>query len=332
MAVKTLEKNSIFKFFEIAKIKFFKLIILNTIYVFVALFLFSIVLGLQNLFVNVLGINAIIVHLLIGSVFALIGPIVGVITRLCVDYTREVPGFFLEDALLAFKKNWKQSLIISLLQYVAFIILYFTINFYFSFDPTKASSFESMLNTICSGVSIFAALICVFMSYYLHTMAVTLKLTVREMLKNAFILSFAALLKNILLSVILILWFSIFVAYALWMITTGNAFIWGIGIALLLCFPFGFSYYTISYFSFGTIKKYILDPYYEENPNETLEGAKATKIAQDGQIEESREEQPKSEYVYHNGKMVHRSVLEQETIFSDEDISNKINNFKNNDE
>ena len=68
--------------------------------------------------------------------------------------------------------------------------------------------------------------------------------------------------------------------------------------------------------SFPAIKKYIIDPYYMQNPEETLEGSKTEENTEtDG--EEEVNDQPKSEYVYHNGRMIHRSALEEDALFDD---------------
>ena len=59
--------------------------------------------------------------------------------------------------------------------------------------------------------------------------------------------------------------------------------------------------------------KFIIEPYYKKL-DESKEDSQSD---EDNQTENADKPEEESEYVYHNGRMVHRSVLEQENLFND---------------
>ena len=169
-------------------------------------------------------------------------------------------------------------------------------------------------------MTIFVALAVLVASYYVYMMTVTLKLKIREIIKNSFIFTMLCFLRNILLTLILAFWilFNAFLVYLA--ITSGNAFVYGIVISVFMVLTFGIMFYTIAFFTFPPIKKYILDPYYEEHPEETSKSVTGKPNADEIDYNATEKEQELPEFVYHNGKMVHRSSLETESVFSDERI------------
>ncbi len=314
MAVNTLEKNSVLKYFEILKDKFFKILLLNTIFFTVFTLLLVSVMGINAAVTSIFGQISDVWTILTFSPFILLGPVIAAIIKMMRDYVREEPGFFLQDLKKAFKDNFKQSLVIAILQYVVIWVIIIAASFYYSLLDNGA------FYTIGLGVTIFVALAVLVASYYVYMMTVTLKLKIREIIKNSFIFTMLCFLRNILLTVILAIWalFNAFLAYLA--ITSGNSLVYGLVICVFMVLTFGIAFYTIAFFTFPPIKKYILDPYYEEHPEESsksvLDKPNADEI--DYNAEDVEKELP--EFVYHNGKMVHRSAFEEENVFSDERI------------
>ena len=318
MAKKTLEKNSLLVYFEIYKEKFFKILLLNVIYFSALTVLLVISGGLAYLLFSVFKLTAYLAPIALLPLVAL-GPITAAVTRLCRDYVRREPGFMAEDFKLAIKNNWKQSTVIALFQYVVIWGLYVAIPFYYSgMNATEGST--HIFYVIGLGVALFVALMVLFMSYYLYMMCVTLKLKIRELFKNAAIFSFLCLLKNLALTAILGVFCAAVYELCIYTIYWKNALIYGLVISFFLILFFGFIFYTTSFFTFPSIKKYILDPYYKDHPEETAEGNKGNVDTGDtlDYIAPERDEN-ESEYVYLNGRMVHRSAIDKETIFSDKE-------------
>ena len=72
--------------------------------------------------------------------------------------------------------------------------------------------------------------------------------------------------RNILLTLILLFWFLVNAIIVYFTIISGNAFVYGIMILFFMILTFGITFYTIAFFTFPPVKKYILDPYYEAHP------------------------------------------------------------------
>lgn len=315
MAIQTMEKNSVLKYFEILKDKIFKIMLLNAIFFTVLSLLLVAVMGISYAVTSIFGNVSDLWTLLTFSPIVLIGPVMAAIMKLMRDYVREEPGFFLEDLKKAFKDNFKQSLIISIFYYVAVWVVIIAARFYYSFSG------NGIFYTIGLGITIFVALAILVSGYYVYMMTVTLKLKIKELIKNSLIFTMLCFLRNVLLTILLAAWviFNAFLVYLA--ITSGNAFVYGIVICVFMVLTFGIMFYTIAYFTFPPIKKYILDPYYEAHPLESSKSVTDKPNADDIDYNAHEEEKELPEFVYHNGKMVHRSALEAENVFSDELIS-----------
>lgn len=82
---------------------------------------------------------------------------------------------------------------------------------------------------------------------------------------------------------------------------------------LILIMLFSFWFYFIAFMTYPSLLKYVIDPYYAKLNESKVESESDNAEKTDNQGE--AQEEP--EYVYHNGRMVHRSVLEQENLFND---------------
>ncbi len=307
MAKQQLEKNALSRYFEAYKEQFFKILIMNAIFATAAIVCMFLSMGLATLLQMLFG-DLWFLNFFVFLPFILLGPVTAAVIKLCRDYVRGVPGFFYDDFKAAFLSNFKQSLLTALLQYIAVMLLYVA---YYYYSTAPAGWFS----TLGLGVTFMCITFLIFMSYYIYMMIVTLKLKLRQIIKNAAIFMFLCLPRNLLLTLILAVWLFLAAVFVYAAIMTANAIIWGFLILFALLLFFGFIFYTVAFFTFPPIKKYILDPYYEKHPEETSEAVTGEIDMQAG-FSEKKEETP--EFVYHNGKMVHRSVFEQEQVFSDQ--------------
>ncbi len=315
MAVNTLEKNSISKYFEILKEKFFKIIILNMFYFTAITLLFIVITGLSFALTKIFGEVADLWTLFTFSPLILLGPLTSAVIKILRDFVREEPCFFFEDFKKAFKENFKQSIAISTLQYIVCWIIFFAIRFYYSLAE------QGWFYKLGLGVSFFITLAVIVASYYVYMMVVTLKLKVKEIIKNSFIFSMLCFGRNIILSLVLLFWLSINAILVYFTIISGNAFVYGLMILFFMVLSFGIVFYTIAFFTFPPIKKYILDPYYEEHPEESsksvFEKINSSNLDIQNQSETSKD---LPEFVYHNGRMIHRDALETEKVFDDNSL------------
>ena len=221
--------------------------------------------------------------------------------RITKDYVQGNPSFMFSDIWDTIKKNWWQSLVIGLLTYLAFAIVGVSLMWYWSYFN---NGWFFMLGF---GVTTVLAYIIISMSFYVGIMQVTLDTTLRKVLKNAFYFSIICLWRNLFMILITALWILLFLfAYIFGM---AYPIIMSLTFTFLLIVFFSFWFYFISYMTYPSILKYIVDPYYEKLKKDKEESKEA-------EPDVAEDEPP--EYVYHNGRMVHRSVLEQEQLFADD--------------
>lgn len=286
--------------------KFWSLAFVNLIYLMVFLPVTALCLFLIHL-VYTAGQGNAVTYLLCFAPSILLAPANAGITKVTRDFVREEPGFVWSDFWESARKNLKQSLAVSLLAYLGTALFILVGSFYYSaIDP---NSFLSMLPfALCVSL----AFVFVFILIYAQLMVVTLDLKLKPLLKNAAILSIVALGKNFLAVLLCAAYLAIygFVLY----LGLGSY-----GALILLCaltfmVLFALISYTANYIAFPIIQKYIIDPYYKANPNETA-AAVLEAIQSDDEASDDAVELP--EYVYENGRMVHRSVIENEQLFKD---------------
>lgn len=236
----------------------------------------------------------------------LLSPVNLAFFRVTRDYVRESPSFMFSDIWDTIKKNWWQSLVIGVLQYLMLSCVSISLLWYYSY--INNGWFFKAGFILC----LFLTYIVLSMSFYIGIMQVTLDMNLRKIIKNAFYFSVICLWKNLFM-ILVSLFLLIFVGV---MIIIGMAYpqiVLPLTMIFIMIMLFSFWFYFISYMTYPSILKYIVDPYYENLKKEEQE-----KESEESDSEEDGAEAEPSEYVYHNGRMVHRSVLEQESLFNDE--------------
>ncbi len=310
MAINTLEGNSFYKFFEILKGKFSKIILLNAFFFTAFTLILALVYGINTL-INPLisGLNGVLaefISMLSFFPFVLLGPVLSAIMKLMRDFVREEPGFFWQDFKKAFKDNFRQSIIIAIIQFFVVFVLVVAMTFYYQ------NRDYSWFYVIGLGVSGFVALAYIVSSYYINMMIVTLDLKIKEIIKNSLIFTLLCFVKNLLLTGLLVFWGIVNFILALSAFYSGVSLVYGLVIAFCMTLTFGIAFYIIAFFTFPSIKQYILDPYYEEHQEES-----SASVANKPKLEGDTQQKELPEFVYHNGKMVSRKALEEEQLFID---------------
>lgn len=171
------QKKRFFLFFEIYFRKFTKIVLLNLIYVLVCLPVVT------------------------------IGPATAAMAYCMRNFTREEHAD-ISDFFEQFKKNFLQSFLVSVIQLVCFVVIAFGLFFYYSL-----MSQGNVLGFFGFCIALMAAVLFVFMSYYIYMLIVTFKQTLRQLIKNSFLFAFLGLGRNIITTIILVLiygWFAIY--------------------------------------------------------------------------------------------------------------------------
>ncbi len=300
------EPNRFTLYFQLLGRKFWSLCILNLVFVLFTAPYIALSILLYNLlgrfaFISILGFQF---HFLFSLLpFAFFGPVLGAVFKVSRDFAREEPAFIFSDFVATIKKNIAKPIALSVLSYLLFVCLTFALPFYY----LQSGIGVYVLFPLC----LLGAFAVVTVQHYIYTMSVAFELSLKDILKNALILTFVSVGNSILMLLFLLLF--IFVIIALLMFAFQYPIVFGFLAILLTCFFFGFYYFTISFIIHPVLQRYIVDPYYKANPQKT--SAAFDKKSTFDNKEEHTKEVP--EYVYHNGRMVHRSVLESENLFDD---------------
>lgn len=248
-------KARIIVFFEILSRKFWNFIKINMLYV-----LFNIPAIFAMLLVSMFYLQKtledvsldLVLRFMFGAFFMCIplitvGPAQAGLTYLLRNYAREEHAFiwgdFKENAL----KNFKQSLIISIIDLVVMIVAGFTINFYISYGG------NNLLMSFASGIVILAFIIFTMMHLYIYPMLVTFKLTIKQIYKNALLFAIVKFIPNLLILVLCFaLIFASFINYL-------------IGFVLMIFITFSLIGFITNFYVYPKLKKYMIDKVEEES-------------------------------------------------------------------
>lgn len=210
------KKKRFFLFWEIVIRKFWKLILINLLYV---LFCIPIV---------------------------TIGPATAGLTYVLRNFSQEEHAFLWGDFIDAFKKNWKQSVAMEIINAVVIVLLVVAIPFYYALLNSSWIFYIPFI--LCSG----AGIVFVFMNYYIHLMIVSVNLKLKEIIKNAFYLSCVSVKTNLITTFFLLL------------ILVPAVLFWSIGIPVFLFIGFAFVGLIVCFNSYQYILRYVVEPYYEK--------------------------------------------------------------------
>ncbi len=300
------EPNRFTLYFQLLGRKFWSLCILNLVFVLFSAPFVALSILLYNLlgrfeFIAVLGFQF---HFLLSLLpFAFIGPVLGAVFKVARDFAREEPVFIFSDFVSTIKKNIGKPIALSFLSYLLFVSLTFALPFYYLQSGIGVYVFFPLC--------LLGAFAVLTVQHYIYTMSVAFELSLKDILKNALILTFASIGNSILMLLFFV--FFVLVILTLLLFAFQYPIIFGFLAILLVCFFLGFYYFTISFITHPVLQRYIVEPYYKANPQKT-----SAVFENKGTLTNNEEVQKEiPEYVYHNGRMVHRSVLESDSLFDD---------------
>ncbi|MBQ8623713.1 MAG: DUF624 domain-containing protein [Oscillospiraceae bacterium] len=269
-------KAPIFKFFELYGSHFSKLIILNLILLlsllpFCLIFLVE-YLGLEGTAFNVVFYGA------FALLAAFIGPALCGFMKILRNISCERPVFIWHDYWKAFKANFKQGIVMGFIDSVFIIAISFAFPVYFSLAE------QSNVFYIPFAVCLIVSLIFLMMHFYIYLLIVSTNLSLWKIIKNSFLLT-AIDVKisfiNLAVTVLLVLAIAMFWPYTSFVFVVIPSFL-GLMYAFN-CFPI--------------IRKYVIQPYYdergEENPEFAYKDTEGEAVFVDTPETEIPQEQPK---------------------------------------
>ncbi len=175
------------------------------------------------------------------------------ITYILRNLVKGEPIFLWHDFWYAIKRNWKQGLVMGILDLLLCIVMvYNLIFFYFNMGD--------VLLTVMFCISVFLAFMYFFMRFYMYIMAVTFDLSLIKILKNSFIFALLGIKRNLLAGIGIII-------LALFNYTL-LIYLFPVGIMLPFIALFSHGMFMAAYAAFPKIKAVMIDPYYAEHPEE----------------------------------------------------------------
>lgn len=199
-----------------------------------------------------------------------IGPATAGFTYVLRNFVREEHAWILSDFKEHTLKNFKQGLMVGIIDLLAIIIVYVNFQFY-----SQMAAQKNIWFLIPRYLILIMAFIYMLMHFYIYPIMVTFKMPLKQIFKNAFIFTMARLPQNIVLFIVCGI-----VAYGFYYYPILGLLITPFIVLSTLSF-------LVNFYVYPTIKKYMLDPV--ANPeNSEDENSQATeeedKIFKDNKI------------------------------------------------
>ena len=183
-------------------------------------------------------------------------------TNVARNTARDKHSFGLSDFFDTLKKNWKQALPAGIINTIIYAVLIFDLVFFFNGEGTFYSA----------GLGIVLSMMIIFtmMNFYIWTLMITFKFSLKQIYKNSFKFVFINMKNNLVCFFVQAIVIALYVAI-LFLLSNHFALVLTLEFfAFIFTFP-SFKFLVEQYCVFPSIKKHIIDPYYEEHPDEDIE-------------------------------------------------------------
>lgn len=182
-----------------------------------------------------------------------IGPATAAMTAMMRNIYLEKPQFIFHDFWILFKKNFRQSLFIGILD-VAAIVGYFLMIAYYPYIPEDDTAMK-----VAFALSTAAEIIFLMMNFYIYPQIAVLDLKLSQIVRNSLILVCANPLGEIIALAFFVGYAVLVVSFPLIMLFLAPflPLAWLAFISFFCCYP--------------AVRKYLIDPYYEKSGEQNPE-------------------------------------------------------------
>ena len=198
----------------------------------------------------------------VGMLLIVNGPAQTGLSYVYRNFSRGTPVFLWSDFMTALKKNWKQSLIASLIGFLVSGITIFNIGFY---NTIFKGQYSQVFSTIFVVLFVFAT--CIQM--YIYPLIASVDLKLKDVYRDAVLLFLGRLLPTLgifFVNVILLVIVPVLLLFTL------TNFGFGIAIIYYLFFAFSFLHFLNTFFVWRQIERFVAKPEAEEqNAEDTNE-------------------------------------------------------------
>ena len=176
------------------------------------------------------------------------------------ELVRGRPVFVISDYFYAIKRNFKQGFLLGILDFIVSAILIF--DFIYFFNTGGNFMLDLMFWGICG-----VGFIYILMRFYIYLILINFDLPIKKILKNALIFTALGFKRNILATLWIVIVGVINIALCLVLLPANII----VPLILPLVYFAAFALFTTTYAAYPVIKKYMIDPYYDENGNPRTE-------------------------------------------------------------
>lgn len=176
-----------------------------------------------------------------------IGPALAAMTQVMRKFVIGEPIFVFHEFKEAFKKNFKQSFGVGVVDIILAVILIYNINFYIE----AIESGQSGQNQIMLALSLAFGFIIYMMHFYIYPQIVALNLKIPQIIKNSFLLMILGIKRS----------FAGFFATAAIVVIMALGYPYSL--VMLPLVPAAWMCFITTFCAYPVIQKHIVDPYYE---------------------------------------------------------------------
>lgn len=193
------------------------------------------------------------------------------------NFARRKPVMMVSDFFETIKKNWKQALIVGIINLLATAILIFAMVFYFIYWNIGGLFYQ--IGLIVAGCSF---IVLSFLKYYINFLVITFDLSIKQLYKNSVLLSSAGLKANLIITGAILALTAVFFAIPLvCAYIMQDDLILIIFMLLAILFLPAIISLVIQFCIFPVIKSNMIDPYYEKHPEEAKKDKALLNIFED---------------------------------------------------
>jgi len=182
--------------------------------------------------------------------FFTVGPAQAGMTYVLRNYSREEHAFIWGDFKEHALKNFKQSIIVSIINAFFTVLVILDIYFYLNYQT------DNLLMTAATAFIIMAFVIFMMMSMYIYPMMVTFDLSVKQLYRNAFLFAIMKFFPNLLILIVVFLYLFFSFYYPV------------IGYLLFIFISMGLTSYITNFYVYSKIERYMIQPAMEADKGE----------------------------------------------------------------
>lgn len=247
-----------------------------------------------------------------ASVVIILNPFVAGLTLVSRYIYTEKEFSVKESFFRGVKENWKQFLVHGVVEYLLFLVSYFSIVMYYNGTKTSA------IFWLPFALTVLITVVVLFSSYYLSIMTVTMDIKLKDIYRNCLLFSFGEIKNNLLatmaLTILLAVVATVFIAFF------NPLAIIIVSAVLQMFFLPSTIQYIITFYVYDSMLA-ILDKSVKNESEQEEKHIEQPKINKEDAEELSQIlNSSKDEYIFHNGKMIKRSLVEGKLNEFDDDF------------